>query len=83
MALGRFGLVGGVGPVKLPERGTKPMKIRLFSPALRRRYGGEVVEIEDHQAQAYVNAGVAMELKPKPKKTTESKAKKKAETTAK
>ena len=59
------------------------MKIRLYSPALRRRYGGEVVEMDDHQAQAYINAGAAIELKPKPKKTTESKAKKKAETTAK
>ena len=59
------------------------MKIRLFSPTLRRRYGGEVVEIDDHQGRAYINAGVAIELKPKPKKTTESKAKKKAETAVK
>ena len=59
------------------------MKIRLYSPTLRKRYGGEVVEMDDHQAQAYINAGVAIELKAKPKKTTESKAKKKAETTSK
>ena len=59
------------------------MKIRLYSPTLRKRYGGEVVEMDDHQAQAYINAGVAIELKPKPKKTTESKAKKKAETAVK
>ena len=58
------------------------MKIRLMSPALARRYG-EVADIEETQARAYINAGVAIELKAKPKKTTESKAKKKAETTAK
>ena len=83
MALGRFGLVGVVGPTESPKRGNKTMKIRLYSPALRNRYGGEVVEIEDHQAQAYIRAGVAIEIKPKPKKTMESKSKKKAETTAK
>ena len=83
MALGRSVLVGVVGPVKFPKRGTETMKIRLFSPALRRRYGGEVVEIADHQAQAYINAGVAIALKAPKKETTESKKKKKAETTDK
>ena len=59
------------------------MKIRLFSPALRKRYGGEVVEMGERQALAYIKAGVAIELKAPPKKTTESKAKKKAETAVK
>ena len=58
------------------------MKIRLMSPALIRRFG-EVAEIEERKALSFIAAGVAIELKPKPKKTTESKAKKKAETTAK
>ena len=58
------------------------MKIRILSPALRRRYG-ETCDIHEDQARAYINAGVAVSMEKTEKKTTESKKKKKAEDTSK
>ena len=58
------------------------MKIRILSPALRRRYG-ETCDINPEQALAYINAGVAVSMEKKEKKTTESKKKEKAEDTSK
>ena len=61
------------------------MKLRIVSLALRGRIG-EFVDSDDLPAglaAKYLKQGAAIELKAAKKKTTESKAKKKAETTAK
>jgi len=61
------------------------MKLRIISPALRGRFGEFVDsdDVPDGLAEKWIRQGVAILLKPKAKKTTESKAQKKAETTAK
>ena len=58
------------------------MKIRILSPALRRRYG-ETCDMNADQARAYINAGVAVSMEKVEKKSTKSAKKEKAEDTSK
>ena len=60
------------------------MKIRILSGALRGRFG-DTMDSDDLAPgilKKWLDRGQAVELKPKKKKTTESKAKKKAENTS-